>query len=90
MSAQKTKAIPENAFAGQAARPTDRELADVLGTSHSLWQDLVADLQRDLKLDGEEWNSSSVKAGWSLRVQKKKRNIVCLGPRTGWFLASFI
>ncbi len=27
--------------------------------------------------------------GWSLRLQAKKRNIVYLGPRDGWFLASF-
>ncbi len=50
----------------------------------------MTDLKHDLKLDGEEWNSYSVKAGWSLRLQLKKRNIVYLGPRTGWFLASFI
>ncbi len=90
MSAHKTKTIPENAFAGQATRPTERELAHVLGESHFLWQDLVADLKHELKLDGDEWNCYSVKAGWSLRLQKEKRNIVYLGPRTGWFLASFI
>lgn len=90
MPAKKTKTISDNAFAGQATRPTERELASVLGGSHSLWQELVADLKRDLKLDGEEWNSYSVKAGWSLRLQLKKRNIVYFGPRSGYFLASLI
>jgi len=55
-----------------------------------VWQELVADLKRDLHLDGEEWNTYSIKAGWSLRLQLKKRNIVYLGPRSGYFLASFI
>ena len=43
----------------------------------------------DLKLDTAEWHSSSVKLGWSLRLQVKKRNIVYLGPRGGCFLAAF-
>jgi Protein of unknown function (DUF3788) len=90
MPAKKTQTISENAFAGQATRPSERELASVLGGSHSLWQNLAADLKRDLKLDGAEWNSYSVKAGWSLRLQSKKRNIVYFGPRAGYFLASFI
>jgi hypothetical protein len=90
MPAKKTKAISENVFAGQATSPTERELASVLGRGHSLWLNLAADLKRDLKLDGEEWNSYSVKAGWSLRLQSKNRNIVYFSPRTGWFLASFI
>jgi hypothetical protein len=54
-----------------------------------LWQQLVADLKRELKLDKEEWNSYSIKAGWSLRLQLKKRNIVYLSPGAGCFLASF-
>jgi hypothetical protein len=90
MPAKKTKTILENAFAGQATCPSERELASVLGGSHFLWQNLAADLKRDLKLDGAEWNSYSVKAGWSLRLQSKKRNIVYFGPRSGYFLASFI
>jgi hypothetical protein len=60
-----------------------------LGDADALWRGLVADLKRDLKLDSEEWNSYSIKAGWSLRLQRKKRNIVYLSPSTGCFLASF-
>lgn len=81
--------MPENAFAGRPTQPTERELASVLRDSHLLWQSLVADLKKELKLDRQEWNSYSVKAGWSLRLQLKKRNIVYLSPRTGSFLASF-
>jgi hypothetical protein len=78
-----------NAFAGHAQRPTEKELASVLGGADSLWQELIADLKRDLRLDGAEWNTYSVKAGWSLRLQLKKRNIVYLSPSSGCFLASF-
>ena len=79
-----------NAFVGQAKPPTAKDLASALGQTDVLWQGLVTDLKRDLKLDAEEWNTYSVKAGWSLRLKLKKRNIVYLGPRAGCFLASFI
>ena len=44
----------------------------VLGESHFLWQDLVADLKRDLKLDGDEWNCYSVKAGLVAAAAKEE------------------
>ena len=81
--------MEQNAFAGQARKPTDAALASVLGECQPLWRGLVADLKRELKLDAAEWRSSSVKLGWSLRLQLKKRNIVYLGPRAGYFVAAF-
>ena len=90
MPTKRKKPPSDNAFAGQATQPTDHELGLALGMSHTLWLDLIADLKRDLKLDAEEWNSYSVKAGWSLRLQAKKRNIVYLSPRSGYFVAAFI
>ena len=87
---KKGVAISQNAFAGQAEQPTQKAVENALGESHALWKQLVAELRDNLKLDGEEWNSSGVKYGWSLRLQLKKRNIVYLGPRAGAFVAAFV
>ena len=83
-------AVSQNAFAGQAEQPTQKAVENALGQSQALWKQLVAELRDNLKLDGEEWNSSGVKYGWSLRLQLKKRNIVYLGPRVGAFVAALI
>ncbi len=80
----------QNAFAGHSSIPSEKELSAVLGKSYALWKDLVADLKRDLSLDMEEWKTYSIKVGWSLRLLRKKRNIIYLGPRADHFLASFI
>ena len=79
----------QNTFAGRSERPTQDDVALALGKSQILWQLLVSDLKRDLDLT-EEWGSSSTKAGWSLRLQRKKRNIVYLAPGGGIFQASFV
>ncbi len=79
-----------NAFAGREECPTQTEVEFALGASYPLWRQLVAELRNELGLDGEEWDSSGVKYGWSLRLQLKKRNIVYLGPRVGAFMAAFV
>jgi len=79
-----------NAFAGQSERPSEKAVESALGPSYALWAQLIAELKRELKLDGEEWNSSGLKYGWALRLQLKKRNIVYLGPRLNSFMAAFV
>ncbi len=87
---KQNSAVSQNAFAGKAERPAKKEVEEVLEQSYALWEQLVAELKRELKLDGEEWHSSGLKYGWALRLQRKKRNIVYLGPRTGSFIAAFV
>lgn len=77
-----------NAFIGQETAPTDRELATVLGATRALWDQLLAELASEHNL-AREWNSYSLKAGWSLRLKREKRNIVYLSPSRGGFIASF-
>jgi hypothetical protein len=83
-------AISQNAFAGQAEQPTQKAVESALGNSWVLWKQLVAERKQEQNLDGEEWNSSGLKYGWSFRLQLKKRNILYLGPRSGSFMASFV
>src|SRR5437879_8217540 len=78
-----------NAFVGKPEKPTDPELAAELGAAKALWDQLLADLAKESNLDVREWNSYSIKTGWSLRLQRKKRNIVYLSTYRGGFRASF-
>lgn len=86
---KKQAAVGQNAFAGQKTKPTEKAIASALGPTLALWNGLVTDMKRDLKIDTAEWHTGSVKYGWSLRLQLKKRNIVYLGPRDGSFMAAF-
>jgi hypothetical protein len=77
-----------NAFIGKLKKPTEAELGAELGAGKTLWDKLVSDLTAEHGL-AQEWNSYSKKAGWSLRLKRKDRNIVYLSPLRGFFRASF-
>jgi Protein of unknown function (DUF3788) len=79
-----------NAFIGKTEQPTDAELATALGPARATWNQLLADLAQEYGANVHEWNSYSPKAGWTLRVKRKARTIVWLGPRAGSFIAAFI
>ena len=79
-----------NAFIGKTAAPTSEELSAALGPARSVWDQLLADLDREFGVSVQEWNCYSPKAGWSLRAKRKKRTVVWLGPREGSFVAVFI
>jgi hypothetical protein len=74
-----------NAFIGRPAAPSDAELAAELGAAQSLW-----DRVRDEVALPCEWHSYSKKAGWSMRIKRKDRNIVYLSPGRREFEATFI
>ena len=79
-----------NAFIDHPAQPTEKEITAALGPSRELWDKIRADLASEYDVSVEEWNSYSLKAGWSLRLKHKKRNIVYLSPCSGYFRAAFI
>ena len=79
----------ENAFIGKREKPTPAQVAEVLAASAEVWQQLVEALAKEQGVTEQEWKSSSVKYGWSLRLKQKKRTIVYLSPCKDHFLVSF-
>ena len=78
-----------NAFIGKLEKPTDTDLTEALGPAKALWDELLATLANEYKIDIQEWNSHSRKAGWSLRLIREKRAILYLSPCRGCFFVSF-
>lgn len=79
-----------NAFINKPKQPTNAELAAALGPAKATWDQLLADLAQEYGANVREWNSYSLKAGWSLRVKRKARTIVWLAPCPGAFRVAFI
>jgi hypothetical protein len=79
-----------NAFLGKTTEPSEKEVAFALGPAASVWNELLEWFKEEEKLSDREWNSFSPKYGWSLRIKRKKRNIVHLVPCNGCFRVMFI
>jgi hypothetical protein len=79
-----------NAFINHAAQPTPEELSAALGPTDPIWNKLAGCLADDYGLSVQEWNSYSLKAGWSMRLKLKKRNILYMAPCNGCFRVAFI
>jgi hypothetical protein len=78
-----------NAFIDKPKKPTAAELTAALGPAKALWDQLLTGLADERNLTVQEWNSYSRKAGWSLRLKLKDRNILYLTPCRGSFFVSF-
>jgi hypothetical protein len=79
-----------NAFINHAAQPTPQELATALGPTAAIWNKLVGCLADEYGITVQEWSSYSLKAGWSMRLKLKKRNILYLSPCKDYFRVAFI
>jgi hypothetical protein len=70
--------------------PGDDDLAEALGGSCDLWRSLRDYVHLKYPAACDEWSYSSEKNGWSFRIKDKKRAIVYLLPRGGFFKAAFV
>jgi hypothetical protein len=79
-----------SAFPNKNRQPGTPELQDVLGPTFELWEQVCAFVLMQYPAGFEEWNFPGLKYGWSFRIKDKKRAIIYLLPREGYFLAAFV
>ncbi len=89
-TAPAAETLAPNAFIGKTSAPDDADLARALGSTKPLWDQIVAVLEEEHGVAIREWNSYSPKAGWALRLKRKKRTIVWMSPCNGCFRVTFI
>jgi hypothetical protein len=77
-------------FRNKEIKPTDKDLAEKLDTTYDLWK-RIHDLVLSKYPNGlGEWNCPGKKSGWSFRIKDKKRAIIYLLPRNGYFKVAFV
>lgn len=77
-------------FDDKAKPPRPEEVAEVLGRTSRLWDEIVSTLAAEYDPLIEEWKFSGKAYGWSVRLGYKKRPVVYLVPCKRHFLAGVL
>jgi len=70
--------------------PTNEDLKSALGKTFAVWHLLRDYLFSIFPEATEEWSSPGEKYGWSYRIKFRKRTIMYLLPRDGYFKVAFV
>ena len=74
----------------KSKKPDDNTLAEVLGRTKRLWDDLINHIVQEYEPVTQEWSFGGEKYGWSIRLKRKKRTILYLIPYRRYFLCAFV
>lgn len=74
----------------KAKKPNDDHLAEVLGRTKKLWDELIQHVADTYEPMTQDWNFAGEKYGWSSRLKRKKRTILYLIPCRKHFLCAFV
>lgn len=70
--------------------PDDAGLKSVLGDTLQYWQEIENYVVSKYPQAGTEWKFPGEKHGWSYRIKDKKRVVVYLLPREGFFKTAMV
>jgi hypothetical protein len=82
--------MDQSIFTDKTKTPTDQDLAIALGHTYAVWHLIINYLFAIFPAATDEWCSPGEKYGWSYRIKFKKRTILYLLPRDGYFKVAFV
>lgn len=82
--------MPISVFIDKESIPTEKELQEILGETYSFWATIRNEVLKLEDFENEGWHFSGAKYGWSYRISDKKRVLVYLLPREGYFKVAFV
>ena len=77
-------------FTDKEKKPTEADLKKAIGRTYSSWKSLAEFTYQSYPSATEGWNFSGDKYGWSFRISDKKRALIYLLPRDGFFKVAFV
>jgi len=77
-------------FADKTKKPTDRDLKKALTKNFDSWKTLASFTKESYPKAIQEWKFSGEKYGWNFRISDKKRALIYLLPRDGFFKIAFV
>lgn len=77
-------------FTNKNITPTETDLMEALGVTYSLWEDISRYVHMRYPGALDQWSHSGEKYGWNFRIKDKKRAILYLLPREGYFKTAFV
>jgi hypothetical protein len=77
-------------FMNKTKVPGDSDLSIELKETYELWCVIRNHVHEKYPDAMDEWHYSGAKYGWSFRIKDKKRVIVYLLPRRGFFKTAFV
>lgn len=77
-------------FMDKKVVPTSTDLTMTLSSTYGFWVSIEEYAHLKYPAAVNEWNYSGDKYGWNFRIKDKKRAIIYLLPREGYFKAAFV
>ncbi len=77
-------------FTDKEKKPTDADLKKAIGRNYSSWKVLADFTYQSYPAATEGWSFSGDKYGWNFRISDKKRALIYLLPRDGFFKVAFV